>query len=175
MKKEFKNLSIRARIAYAIMCFEEYVLVKYPTINFSKVGVWMWAIVSTTEPNVDELAYKYLNIVPECLYEFDSFEKGYFEDFSKEEYDTFVEIIPKDDEILNYLMNEICEIVMIHMYTTFSSTDNESIVELKNITNKLVEVKIPLPDISLLAKYNPDLCDGWGCEISHKGLFKILI
>ena len=45
--KNFVDISIRGRIAYVILCFENYVKVKYPDVDMLPILKMMWAVVDS--------------------------------------------------------------------------------------------------------------------------------
>ncbi len=49
MNTIYDNLSIRGRVAYAIMCFERYAIHKYPDTDMSSVSEMMWKIIDKSD------------------------------------------------------------------------------------------------------------------------------
>lgn len=93
MVEKLINVSVLGRVAYAIMCFEKYAVTVYPNVDFSPVAEIMWSIIDGSN-YLDESSYRYIEIVPECLFEFKSYEESNFEYLSKEEYDLFTSTTP---------------------------------------------------------------------------------
>ena len=62
MKNMFMNISLRGRVAYVILCFEEYVRDKYSVELMRPVIEKMWAMVS--EPYIDVKAMEFMEIIP---------------------------------------------------------------------------------------------------------------
>ncbi len=85
------------------MCFEKYVVTVYPKVDFSPVSEVMWSIIDGSN-YLDEISYRYIEIVPECLFEFKNYEESDFEYMTKEEYISFTHILNETDQDLNVLM-----------------------------------------------------------------------
>ena len=64
----FENMTLLARIAYAVMCFERYATHKYPNKDMSAVSELMWKIIDSSD-YIDNSAYRYMEIIPEYLFE----------------------------------------------------------------------------------------------------------
>ena len=111
--ERLKNVSVLGRVAYAIMCFEKYAVTVYPNVDFSPVAEVMWSIIDGSN-YLDESSYRYIEIVPECLFEFKSYEESNFEYLKKEEYDLFTSILNATDRDLNVLMKSIYDMAMAY-------------------------------------------------------------
>ena len=108
--KNFDNISIRGRVAYIILCFERYVIAKYPDADWTRVDDMMWKICDESD-YIDNSAYKYMEIIPEYLYEFSDYDSADFEYLSKEDYEYYISVIPMDDEKLNTIMHPLIQAV----------------------------------------------------------------
>ncbi len=113
--KQFYDISIRGRIAYVILCFENYVKVKYPDIDMHPVLKMMWSVVDSSD-YIDNSAYRYLEIVPECLFEKDYYSTDVFEKLTEDEYNKFTKILNGDDSDLNTIMMSVYDIAMEYAY-----------------------------------------------------------
>ena len=172
-KKDFNGISIRGRVVFAIMCFENYVIAKYPARQFDGVCALMWDIVSDKD-YIDASAEKYMEIIPEYLYEFDSYEDAGFEYLTRDEFDFFSELIPSDDESLSLIMHRIYDIAMEHAYAAVDYPAKASIDLLFEIIDALKREGIKLPDIGLVRGFAFAESGGWGNPVSRKGLSRIL-
>ena len=113
--KNFVDISIRGRIAYVILCFENYVKVKYPDVDMMPVLKMMWAVVDSSD-YIDNSAYRYLEIVPECLFEKDYYASDVFETLTEDEYNKFIKLLSSDDSDLNTIMMSVYDIAMEYAY-----------------------------------------------------------
>ena len=118
MKTIFDELSIRGRVAYAIMCFERYVTNVYPDKDMSAVAEVMWKIVDDSD-YIDNSAYRYMEIIPEYLFEAKDFISSEFDYMTESEYVFYTHLLPppEDDNELNIIMHSIYDIAMEYAYT----------------------------------------------------------
>ena len=160
-KDDFYNISVFGRVAYAIMCFERYVTSKYPNTDFRAAAEIMWSIVDGSN-YLDESSYRYIEIVPECLFESDSYNNSDFEYLTQSEYDNFSDMLNRNDKSLNTLMQSIYDIAMSYAYTVVEQGAPITIPILNRIDAILSKDGIDLPDKSILSKYTPTDSDGLG-------------
>ena len=83
------KVSMNGRMAYAIMCVEKYLLVKYPDKDWEKLAQLMWEATNTYWDAWDN---KYIEIVPEYLFEFSNYDDSEFEELSKSDYDFYADL-----------------------------------------------------------------------------------
>lgn len=169
----FKDISIRGRIAYVILCFERYVEARYPKTNWNRVDDFMWRLCDNSD-FIDNTAYQYMEIIPEYLYEFSNFEDAEFEYLSKEDYDYFKSIIPVDDDGLNTIMHAAYSIAMEYAYVALEKFAPETLLYINNVLHVLEENQILAPDINLVSSHQFDEADGWGHAFDGRYLSSIL-
>ena len=168
MDKRIINISIRGRIAYLIMCFERYVVIKYPERDWTAVDDMMWKICDASD-SIDNSAYRYMEIIPEYLYEFGSFEESDFDYLSNEEYEIFKAIIPKDDSDLNTIMHGIYSVAMEYAYTGIPKGAPDTIPYIQETEHIMVKNHIELPCVSNI-KHLTDEQDWWGDQFDGRYL-----
>lgn len=168
MDKKMNDLSIRGRITYLIMCFEKYVTAKYPDRNWIPVCDMMWKICDSSD-YIDNSAYRYMEIVPEYLYEFDNFKDAEFDYLTEEEYKTFIAIIPRDDLDIETIMHSIYDVAMEYAYGAIPKGAPDTIPYILDAEKCLVRNDLSLPDISLLAQYT-DPEHWWGTPFDGRYL-----
>lgn len=172
MDTRIEKLSIRGRITYLIMCFEKYVTAKYPDLNWLPVCDMMWKICDSSD-YIDNSAYRYMEIVPEYLYEFDNFKAAEFEYLSEEEYKFFTSIIPSDDADIETIMHSIYDVAMEYAYGAIPKGAPDAIPYISDVEKCMERNNIPLPDISLLAQYT-DPKHWWGTPFDGRHLSIIM-
>lgn len=151
MKNEdFGELTLMARIAFAIMCFERYAASAYPDIDFQPVAEMMWHIADGSDW-IDEASYKYSNIIPDCLFETESCEG--FRYLTENQVHVFRAILNPDDSDMNTIMNDIYEIAVSYIYTTVEPYAPRAFPYLQDIIRILESHHIDLPDLNLLSEY----------------------
>ena len=158
----FNNVSVFGRVAYAIMCFEKYVVSVYPSIDYSPVVEIMWSIIDGSN-YLDESAYKYyIEIIPECLFEFYSYENSDFEYLSKDEYLLFTRLLNNDDQNLNTIMKCIYDIAMAYAYTKVEPNAPATLPFLQKAKSVLLTNNIEPPDEAIVSKYTASGTDWLG-------------
>lgn len=172
MDNRIKSLSIRGRIVYLIMCFEKYVLAQYPERNWGDVSELMWKICDNSD-YIDNNAYRYMEIIPEYLYEFDNYKDAEFDYLSEEEYKKFISIIPADDANIEILMHSIYSVAMEYAYTGIPANAPDTLSYIKSVESVMSNHKISLPDISKI-EFLTDFEHWWGEPFDGRYLSIIL-
>lgn len=157
------NFSIRGRVAYVIMCFERYVTRKYPDKDMSRVAELMWKIIDDSD-YIDNSAYRYMEIIPEYLFEAEDFVSSQFDYLTEQDYNYFTELlpVPENDIDLNIIMHKVYDIAMEYAYTVVELDQPETKEYLKEVSNILRKNDIELPNLSDIPKYEWDDTHGWG-------------
>lgn len=171
--KIFDNISIRGRIAYVILCFENYIKVKYSNVDMQPVLKKMWSVVDSSD-YIDNSAYRYLEIVPECLFEKDHYSSDVFEKLTEDEYDRFTKLLNADDTDLNAIMMSVYDIAMEYAYTNITDHGKETYEYLDRVIGILKENNIPLPEIDRVSMSKFSESDGWGHCLNPKNISVIL-
>ena len=135
------------------MCFERYAVSVYPDLDFRPVAEMMWHMTDGSD-YLDEAAYKYAEIIPDSLFEYDSFETLDYEYMTKEQYGLFRNLLNPQDSDLNRLMQTIYDIAMSYCYTSVSPGAPETIPYLHEAISILEKHHVNLPDISLLSDHS---------------------
>ena len=165
-KYDFKNISIRGRVAFGVSCLNTYLKTKYPDIDFSPVLNLACKITEDSD-YIDNSTEAFMEIIPEYLYEFDNYEEAEFEYLSKEAYNLFISIIPKDDPDLNILMHSIRDIAWEYCYVALEPGAQNTYRYLNSIIETMNKCAFPLPDINAFKKYDFSESDGWGRHINR--------
>lgn len=165
-QKEFKDISIRGRVAYCINCLNNYLKAIYPDSDYSSV-IDLACKITENNNYIDESTMAFTEIIPEYLYEFDNYEDAEFEYISKEQYDSFIRIIPKDDDDLNTIMHSIRDIAWEYCYTSIDDGAKKNLKFIINTVEVLKSKKISIPDIDEYKRFIFSINDGWGDYISR--------
>lgn len=171
--KQFCEISIRGRIAYVILCFENYVKSKYPDTDMQPVLKMMWSVVDSSD-YIDNSAYRYIEIVPECLFEKDHYSTDVFEELTEDEYNGFTKLLNNDDSDLNTIMMSVYDIAMEYAYTVITNNGKETYEYLDRVIGILNDNHIPLPDISKISMSRFSESDGWGHWLDPKKISGML-
>ena len=133
----------------------------------------MWNIVDDCD-YIDNSAYKYMEIIPEYLYEFDSYEAADFEYISENEFFLFRSSINSSDEALNTIMHCIYDIAMEYAYEAIHDYGKATFKYISEVIAILKENKISLPDIDKVSSFTFDKFGGWGDFIKPDGLSQFI-
>lgn len=175
MKTNYDTLSIRGRVTYAIMCFERYVTNKYPNKDMSSVVDMMWKIIDDSD-YIDNSAYRYMEIIPEYLFEANDFDSSEFDYMTEKEYYYFTDLLPTPDidADLNTIMHLIYDIATEYAYTAVELDAPETKEYLKEVSKILKDNNISLPDVKIIPQYEWDDTHGWGQPFDGRYLSIIL-
>lgn len=167
MNKEiFKSISIRGRVAYCVKCLSLYCKEVYPNTDFSSVIDYAARIVDGSD-YIDIGALRFMEIIPEYLYEFDNYEDAEFEYISKDEFNQFRQIVPENDSELNSLMHRVYDIAYEYCYEAMEPSAPKTIPYISEVNRILKSHKIALPSIEPFAKSSFSESDGWGHSIDR--------
>ena len=156
---DFSNISMNGRAVYAVMCAERYALAKFPDKDWKPLFTWMWQI---TSDYFDEWYYKYMEILPEYLYEFDNYKDAEFDYLSENDYNYYADFLRDIDKNMETLMVIPADISMVYCYTTIPGKGKESLDLVNKAIKILRENGIELPDPKSVEFSLFSEKDGWG-------------
>ena len=171
MKYDFSNVSLAGRFAYAVMCAENYALTKYPNKDWKPLFTWMW---KATNDYFDEWWYRFMEILPEYLYEFDNYQDAQFDYLSEQDYNYYAEFLKDIDKNMERLLEIPGEIAMVYSYTEIPGKGKESIDLLKESIKILENNNIELPDPKEVEFTSFNKKNGWGENFDGTHLSVIL-
>ena len=150
---ELGRLTLLARTAFAVMCFERYAKAVYPTVNYRPVAEMMWHIIDGSDW-LDEAAYKYSEIIPDSLFEEETYEASAFRYLTQQQFRVFRQIINREDADLNTLMQAVFDVAMSYVYTSVEPGAAVTLPYLQTVIDVLEKHEIELPDSELLAEHS---------------------
>ena len=165
-QKDFKDISIRGRVAFCITCLKTYVEATYPDSDYSAV-LDLACRITEKGTFIDEATLAYTEIVPEYLYEFDHYADAEFEYLTKEQYNEFTHIIPKDDARLNRIMHAIRDIAWEYCYNAIEEGAKRNLRFISDTVDVMRSSNLPVPDIKEYERFSFSTNDGWGDFISR--------
>ena len=172
-KRDFYSVSIRGMVAYCTMCLESYVLEAYADRDLSPVLRLAWGIVGP-EGFIDQNADRFMEAIPEYLFEFDDYEAAEFEHLTREEFGEFRGLLDRNDETLDLLMHRVYDVAMCYAYTAVEAPPKEAVNLVFDSIGCLREHGIPLPDFDLVRGFSFSEFHGWGVHINPEGLSMVL-
>ena len=158
-KYDFTNISMIGRFAYAVMCAEKYAVTKYPKKDWRPLFARMW---KGTSENFDEWYYRFVEILPEYIYEFGNYKDANFDFLSEEDYIYYVEFLKDIDKNMEELLVIPGNIAMLYAYTSIPGKGNESINLLKKSIRILEDNGIEPPDVKKFEFSSFNEKNGWG-------------
>lgn len=168
---DFNNISMIGRAAYCVMCVEKYALAKYPEKDWKPLLKWMWQI--TTE-NFDEWYYRFMEILPDYLYEFDNYKDSDFEYLSEDDYNYYSEFLKDIDSNMNKLLKITTEISMVYSYTEIPGIGKESIKLVEKAISILNTAGIEPPNVADVSRFSFSEKNGWGNHFDGTTLSVVL-
>lgn len=172
MIEKFKKISIIGRIAYGIMCAEEYLIVKYPKKSWNIVFEKYWEI--TNLRYWDEWMDEVIEYIPEYLFEFDNYETSDFEYLKEEKYNELKNLYKDISSDVNTILKMVWNLANSHAYTSISGYGKESVDNLNAIILFLKNSNIKLPDFTQIDNLLFSENKGWGIRFDGKYLSKTL-
>ncbi len=168
---DFDNISMNGRMAYAILCVETFLLAKYPNDDWTSLLKLMWKVTSSLW---DEWDTKYIEIIPEYLFEKSNYEDSDFEELSKEEYDHFSTLLCGKTDAINTLLLKIQDLYDVYCYSSIPGNGTEASQIVVDMVEILKENNITPPDISLVQFSHFSEKNGWGNSFDGEELSLVL-
>lgn len=166
--KEFGNISIRGRVAYAIFCLEKaidhfgfdkqnwlFVLdLMWSTTN-AKLGSWHYPLAECTgrsiindEGNLDDLEF----LTKEKFWELNKLYKG-------------------SNKTILRMIDLIFEISTRDLYASIANNSPDTLNYLQEILDLMDRNNIAVPEITLFQKFSINENAGWGREFTREEIF----
>ncbi len=166
-KFDFTKISMNGRLAFTIMCAERYAIANYPLKDWKRLFAWLW---KATSSFYDEWYYRFMEVLPEYLYEFKNYEDSNFDYLTREEYTFYHELLKDVDDNMKTLIKISADISMIYCYMPIPSFGEESIKLVNKSIKILKNKKIELPDPTQISFSSFEEKNGWGEQFDGKKL-----
>ncbi len=172
-KNDFKNISLKGRVAYVISCFENVLLsLKCDISNWKMVLEYMWQF--TSSQDLEAWNVQMAEIIPENLFEFKTFEEHDFEYLEEIQFKYLYNLYQNIDTRINYIIRQILYLGSSHSYSLIIDYGQESLEELDRIVKFMINNCFELPNIDAFLKYSIKENKGWGNKFKGTVLSKIL-
>lgn len=168
---DFNDISMIGRMAYGILCVESYLLNKYPHDDWKPLASLMW---EATSSYWDTWDWKYIEVIPEFLFEKATFEESSFDYLTKESYDCFSTLLKGKDDNVNTLLIKLHELQEVYSYTSIPGKGKEASQLIVDMCETLNQENIPLPDLAKVRFSKFSERDGWGEQFDGSTLSQIL-
>jgi hypothetical protein len=161
MISDMKLISIRARVAFAILCLENAIKQsKKENLDWSfmigKVGDWHYPMAESTPRSVlfdaryDEKDMDFLT-EEDCIH--------------------LKEVYSNSTELIKDIINIIFEIGTRDLYSSIVNGSPDTLKYLMEIIDLMEQNNIPLPDMNLFEKSPITENEGWGREFTREDIF----
>lgn len=169
---DFENISVVGRIAYGIMCAEEYLIQKYPDKNWTIIFQDFWKI--TNLELWDNWMDEIIEIIPEYLFEFDDYHSSEFEFLTEAKYNELKKVFDNTNNDVNIILKMVYELANSHAYSSINKNGQESLLQLKKIIIFLEKEGINLPEMKEVQTHLFSERNGWGNPFDGTSLSKIM-
>lgn len=170
---QFEGVSLLGRISYAIMCAENYLTAIHPDRDWRPLFELLWSICDEGT-FWDEWASEVLEVLPECLFEFPTFEQSDFDHLDEASYDTMVSLLKDHDDGTDSLLEGIRDMEEAYAYTEIDGIGKESLDILEGIVEVLEKAGVQLPDPKAVAFSSFKECGGRGDSFDFHFLSTVL-
>lgn len=166
MKEKIEKISLRARLAFIILCLENALNKNNSSSKWTKVLTIFWS--QTSMPFVDDWLYEISKVMPESILE-DEYEEN--EIISFEEYSELKILYGNTQKYIFELMEIAFECGTIELYGAIENDSDKTILSVLKCIEIMIENDIELPNIELLKKYSISENQGWGRTFTKADIF----
>ncbi|MCQ2554289.1 MAG: hypothetical protein MJ171_01385 [Clostridia bacterium] len=162
--EQIKNLSMNGRMAYSIMCIEKFLMQIYPEKSWEILSREMWKV---TNMYWDEWDFRFMEVMPQYLFEKSNYEESEFEYITEDEYDAFCRLYKgstsgdESDELV-ILIDHLHQLAQVYSYSDIPGVGEESLIIIESLCMMLQKKNVELPDASILAFSDFKEKSGWG-------------
>lgn len=171
--EQMKQISLRGRVAYGICCFENVLItLEYDLNDWRNVLNYLWQF--TNIQYLDNWNEIIVELIPENLMEFNTYEEQEFERLSPEEFVSLSQLYQSTEESIGILLRDIYELGISHAYSIIEGYGESSLILINRIANYMLKQGFPLPDMDSFLKYSINENRGWGNRFDGTVLSKVI-
>lgn len=165
--EDFKNISIRGRVAYGIACLERALLVYHcQNSMWNSVLEKLWSY--TSVKYLDDWYYEIAEYLPDSISETTEYISSEFEFLSEEQFNDLKILYGESNIIIEKLFRLIFEMGTIDIYGKLEKHSMNTLDKLGEILKIMNIANIELPEIQFFLKYRYEDNNGWGECIDGK-------
>lgn len=166
-KNDFKKISIRGRVAFAICCLESIIMAyRYDINEWSVLLNRLWLIAELED--VSDWLYITAECLPENILEAASYDYGSFQHINEDEYEQLYKLYSECKEDTWELIEIIFDLGTAQMYSNIKGFSEATLNEIEKVITFMKAKNISMPSVSqfrMLLYY-----DGWGETFDRKEL-----
>jgi hypothetical protein len=166
MKEKIKKISLRARVAFIILCLENALKKNNLFSKWTKILNIFWS--QTEMQFVDEWLYEVSKVMTESILD-DGYEEN--ETISLDEYLEIKVLYKSTPKYIFELMEFAFECGTIELYGAIENNSDKTILSVLQCIEIMKENEVKLPNIELLIKYTFSKNGGWGIQFSKEDIF----
>lgn len=179
MSNKLQSVSMIGRMAYVIMCVEQYLVVKHSDRDWRPLCRILWQATSMNWGDWPEL---YSNYIPDVILHYKEYDPEEFDGYMDERTFSLIKSLysgitcgNEDDptDIVNVLLNLPHEMAMVYEGTTIGD-GHESLAIIDRAETILINQNIELPDYSKVLFSKSSERNGWGNDFDGSRLSIIL-
>ncbi len=168
--KEFRNVSIRGRVAYMLCALEKLLL-----YHQDKRDDWAWILEKfwayTDAEWLDEWQDVAVEFLPECILEDGSEE---FERLSAGEYDKLHAFYEETSEDIREMMELVFDVATVELYGGIPEGSPETLKVMEKAKAIFDQAGLTMPDPKPFAQYRFSEERGWGRRFDSRNLSRFL-
>ncbi|HEY9009344.1 MAG TPA: hypothetical protein VIM75_24575 [Ohtaekwangia sp.] len=166
--QEFTNISIRGRVAFAILCLEKAIIhFGFDIYDWSFVLNLLWSITNT---KLGSWHYP----LAECTGRSIINDEGHLDDLeflTKEKFWELNKLYKNANHAILRMIDLIFEISTRDLYASIVNASPDTLKYLQEIIDMMNQNEIPLPDAKLFQKFPITENEGWGREFSRDEIY----
>ena len=168
---EFKNISIRGRMAFGIICFEH--ALKHLNYDFEDWDIILKELWSFTELEfIDEWLYAFAGYTASSILENLSFAEKGFEKVAESEYVILKKLYNKADDLICDLTDILFWLGTTDLYGELVNNSLKTLEELEKIIGLMKVNNISMPLETLFRKFSYSEKGGWGNSFTRDAVFE---
>jgi hypothetical protein len=157
---DFKEVSIRGRVAYEIMCVENAIsFFRLEDLNWDFVLDLMW---SYTNEDVGAWHYPMGEAMPWTVLSNSDYHSHMMEIITEDQFFELYALYQASSEPVNFMINEIFDIGTRDLYASVANDSPDTLNSLQKIVEIMNENKIPLPQSEVFKRFSIEENAGWG-------------
>ncbi|WP_109833251.1 hypothetical protein [Reichenbachiella versicolor] len=169
MKEEFKEVSIRGRVGFAILCFESFIEIQ----DSSNLQEWKYLLKKLWEFTKLKFVDDWLDLVsavmPLSVLE-DPFDPE--EVITIDEYSFLKKLYARSDPKILELIEFIFKLATVELYSEIKNYSPRTLDLLNDIIGVCKSANVKIPDVSLFKKFSITDSSGWGFPFDRSDVFK---
>jgi len=169
----FRQVSMRGRVAYAIMCLEEAILQVA-----AEPGDWIWLLERlwkyTSADSLDLWQEETAEITPSVVLRCETYTEGDFDRLTEDDFWSLRRVYSSTDPLLARLTDLVFDIGTLELFGAIEDGAPESLRSLDAVLMLMKAHSLRAPSARLVSESSFDSCHGWGSPFLPGGLSRMI-